>query len=157
MAVGRARVCRHTRTSACRAAALLRRSGEGLPQDALRLTWIRAPWWHLDCNCAKFRGAIVQNVETGNADVRGQLERILATYEEIDRRFGQVGGLGSVVALYEQIRRELARVSYDELDRMTQEIKGIIDALLKMDYELRKVNNLKVAFDAGTAGPGSAG
>lgn len=99
----------------------------------------------------------MQNVETGNADVRGQLERILATYEEIDRRFGQVGGLGSVVALYEQIRRELARVSYDELDRMTQEIKGIIDALLKMDYELRKVNNLKVAFDAGMTGPGGAG
>jgi hypothetical protein len=29
--------------------------------------------------------------------------------------------------------------------------------LLKMDYELRKVNNLKVAFDTGTAGTGSAG
>jgi hypothetical protein len=40
---------------------------------------------------------------------------------------------------------------------MTQEIKGIIDALLKMDYELRKVNNLKVAFDAGGTGPGGAG
>ena len=132
-------------------------SDEGLPQVALRLTCIRAPRWHLDCKCAKFRGSIVQNVETGNADVRGQLERILAAYEDIDRRFTQVGGLGSVMALYEQIRRELARVSYDELDRMTQEIKGIIDALLKMDYELRKVNNLKVAFDAGTAGPGSAG
>ena len=99
----------------------------------------------------------MQNIESGNADVRGQLERILATYEEIDRRFVQVGGVGSIVTLYEQIRRELARVSYDELDRMTQEIKSIIDALLKMDYELRKVNNLKVAFDAGVAGQGTAG
>jgi len=99
----------------------------------------------------------VQNVETGNIDVRGQLDRILATYEEIDRRFAQAGGLASVMGLYEQIRRELARVSYDELDRMTQEIKAVIDALLKMDYELRKVNNLKVAFDAGVAGLGSAG
>jgi hypothetical protein len=40
---------------------------------------------------------------------------------------------------------------------MTQEIKGVIDALLKMDYELRKVNNLKVAFDAGAVGTGSGG
>jgi hypothetical protein len=99
----------------------------------------------------------VQNVEIGNADVRGQLERILAAYGEIDRRFGAAGGVGSVVALYEQLRRELDRVSFDELDRMTQEIKQIIDALLKMDYELRKVSNLKVAFDAGTAGPGGGG
>ncbi len=99
----------------------------------------------------------MQNVETGNTEVRGQLERILATYEEIDRRFVQAGGLATVIGLYEQIRRELARVSYDELDRMTQEIKGVIDALLKMDYELRKVNNLKIALDAGSAGTGSGG
>jgi hypothetical protein len=99
----------------------------------------------------------VQNVETGNTDVRDQLERILTAYEEIDRRFVQAGGLATVIGLYEQIRRELSRVSYDELDRMTQEIKGVIDALLKMDYELRKVNNLKIAFDAGTVGTGSGG
>ena len=99
----------------------------------------------------------MQNVETGIVDVREQLERILIAYEDIDRRFTAAGGLGSVIALYEQIRRELGRVSYDELDRMTHEIKSAIDALLKIDYELRKVNNLKVAFDAGTAGPGGAG
>ena len=99
----------------------------------------------------------MQNVEAGSVDVRGQLERIVSAYEEIDRRFTSAGGLGNVLGLYEQIRRELARVSYDELDRMTHEIKAVIDALLKMDYELRKVHNLKVAFDAGTAGPGSGG
>ena len=99
----------------------------------------------------------MQDVEIGNVSVRGQLDRLLAAYEEIDRRFVQAGGLGSVLSLYEQIRAELGRVSYDELDRMTKEIKAVIDALLKMDYELRRVNNLKVAFDAGMAGPGSAG
>jgi len=99
----------------------------------------------------------VQNVDSGITDVRGQLERIVAAYDEIDRRFTGAGGLSSVLGLYEQIRRELGRVSYEELDRMTQEIKSLIDALLKMDYELRKVNNLKVAFDAGAAGPGSGG
>ena len=99
----------------------------------------------------------MQNVETASTAVREQLERIVAAYEDMNRRFGAAGGLGGVLALYEQIRGELGRISYDELDRMTQEIKGIIDALLKMDYELRKVNNLKIAFDAGTAGPGGAG
>jgi hypothetical protein len=98
----------------------------------------------------------VQNVEGASGDVRGRLDRIVAAYEEIERRFVDAGGLANVLALYEQIRRELARVSYDELDRMTQEIKTVIDALLKMDYELRRVNNLKVAFDAAAAGLGSA-
>ena len=99
----------------------------------------------------------MQNVETGTADVRGQIDRVLTSYHEIDRRYAAAGGLTSVVGLYEQIRRELDRVSYEELDRMTAEIKTAIDALLKMDYELRRVNNLKVAFDAGTVGPGGAG
>jgi hypothetical protein len=94
----------------------------------------------------------VQNFETDSADVRGQIERLVASYEEIDRRFHQVGGLGSVVSLYEQIRRELARVSYDELELMTEQIRGIIDALLKVDYELRRVSSLKVAFDPGVTG-----
>jgi len=37
---------------------------------------------------------------------------------------------------------------------MAVEIKAVIEALLKMDYELRKVHNLKLAFE--TRAPGSA-
>ncbi len=93
----------------------------------------------------------------GSDGVREVLDRILSSYEEIDRRFSTAGGLGSLLNLYEQVRRELERVSYEEIDRMTLEIKGVIEALLKMDYELRKVNNLKLAFDGrppGTSGTG---
>jgi len=43
-------------------------------------------------------------------------------------------------------------VSFDELDRMTLEIKSVIEALLKMDYELRKVHNLKLAFETRPTG-----
>ena len=68
----------------------------------------------------------------------------MSTYEEMDRRFMAAGGLGSLLNLYEQVRRELERVSFEELDRMTLEIKTVIEALLKMDYELRKVHNLKL-------------
>jgi hypothetical protein len=87
--------------------------------------------------------------------VRDLLDRILSSYEEMDRRFAPAGGIGSLLNLYEQVRRELDRVSYEELDRMTREIKTVIEALLKMDYELRKVHNLKLVFDARPVGSGT--
>ena len=96
--------------------------------------------------------------EIGTTDsVRERLDRILSSYEEIDRRFLAAGGLGTLLNLYEQVRRELERVSFEELDRMTHEIKTVIEALLKMDYELRKVHNLKLAFEARTSGTGMPG
>ena len=80
-------------------------------------------------------------------EVRELIERIFSSYDEIDARFTSAGGLGSILDLYEQIRRELERVSFQELDRMTGEIKNVIEALLTIDYELRKVQNLKLIFD----------
>jgi hypothetical protein len=90
----------------------------------------------------------VQETVANTDSVRDRLERIMSAYEDIDRRFLAAGGLGSLLNLYEQVRRELDRVSFEELDRMTLEIKTVIEALLKMDYELRKVHNLKLAFEA---------
>ena len=89
----------------------------------------------------------MEDTETRPEGIRDLLERIIASYEEISRRFAAAGGLASLLGLYEQVRRELDRVSYEELDRMAREIKGVIEALLKMDYELRKVHNLKLAFE----------
>ena len=89
--------------------------------------------------------------------VREVLDRVISAYEEIDRRFATAGGLSRLLSLYEQLQRELERVSYEEIDRMTGDIKGVIETLLTMDYELRRVNNLKLAFDAkqpGSGGPG---
>jgi hypothetical protein len=100
----------------------------------------------------------VQDIGTAIESVRDRLERIMSSYEDMDRRFIAAGGLGSLLNLYEQVRRELDRVSFEELDRMTLEIKTVIEALLKMDYELRKVHNLKLAFDARSAtAPGTLG
>ncbi|MFN8545946.1 MAG: hypothetical protein U0807_17320 [Candidatus Binatia bacterium] len=92
------------------------------------------------------------NELTPSEGVRELLDRILSSYDDLDRRFSTTGGVGSLLHLYDQVRRELEKVSYDELDRMTREIKTIIEALLKMDYELRKVHNLKLVFDARPAG-----
>jgi len=94
----------------------------------------------------------VQEIGTSTDGVRDRLERILASYEEMDRRFSAAGGLGSLLNLY-----ELERVSFEELDRMTLEIKAVIEALLKMDYELRKVHNLKLAFETRPPGAGALG
>jgi hypothetical protein len=99
----------------------------------------------------------VQDTLATADSVRDRLERIMSAYEEIDRRFVAAGGLGSLLNLYEQVRRELERVSFEELDRMTLEIKAVIEALLKMDYELRKVHNLKLAFETRSPKPSSLG
>jgi len=99
----------------------------------------------------------MHEVPTSTDGVRARLDSILASYEEMDRRFMAAGGLGSLLNLYEQVRRELERVSFEEIDRMTQEIKAVIEALLKMDYELRKVHNLKLAFEARTGAAGPVG
>ena len=81
-------------------------------------------------------------------EIRELIDRILSSYDEMDRRFTAAGGLRNLLRLYEQVRRELERVSFQELDRMTGEIKNVIEALLTIDYELRKVQNLKLVFDS---------
>jgi len=93
--------------------------------------------WHLICTPPKPSacGELVHEIGTGGENVRDRLERIMSAYEDMDRRFMAAGGLGSLLNLYEQVRRELERVSFDELDRMTFEIKNVIEALLTIDYE----------------------
>jgi hypothetical protein len=87
-------------------------------------------------------------------EIRSTLERILGTYDDIDRRLTTVGGLPALLELYERVRRELERVSFQEIDQVTAEIKDVIEALLKMSYELRKVHNLKLIFEAKTSASG---
>ena len=79
-------------------------------------------------------------------NVREHLERILGSYEEMNRRFAEVGGISKLLGLFEDVKRELERVSDQELERATGEIKSVVEDLLKVDYELRKVQNLKLLF-----------
>ena len=89
--------------------------------------------------------------------MRGALDRVLGAWGELDGRFAGGAGLGSVLELYEQVRRELDRVSYDELDRVGREIRTVVEALLQMDYDLRKIRNLKAAMEARDSSGGGAG
>ena len=80
-------------------------------------------------------------------NVREHLERILASYEDINVRFSGIGGIGKLLGLFEDVKRELERVSDQELERVTGEIRQVVEGLLKVDYELRKVQNLKLLFE----------
>jgi hypothetical protein len=103
------------------------------------------------------RNAEIQDRSTGVTDnVREHLERILASYEEINRRFTEVGGIGKLLGLFEDVKRELERVSDQELDRVTGEIKSVVEDLLKVDYEMRKVQNLKLLFEQRRGEAGSS-
>ena len=84
-------------------------------------------------------------------NVREHLERILASYEDINDRFSGVGGIGKLLSLFEDVKRELERVSDQELERVTGEIRQVVEGLLKVDYELRKVQNLKLLFEQRSA------
>jgi hypothetical protein len=84
------------------------------------------------------------------AGVQAVVGRALESYADLTRRFDAIGGLDRVFALYEQMRVELERVQFGEIDQTAQVIKEAIETLLKMDYELRRLNNLKVALGGGT-------
>ena len=75
------------------------------------------------------------------------LERVLGAYTGLKQRFEKAGGLREVLGLYEGLRGELAKVSQAELEGLTAEIKDLVEALLAIDYEIRKVQNLKLLFD----------
>jgi len=79
--------------------------------------------------------------------VREHLERILASYDQIGTRFASMGGLTRVLGLLEDVRRELEHVSEQDLERVTGDIKQVVESLLKVDYELRKIQNLKLLFE----------
>jgi hypothetical protein len=93
--------------------------------------------------------------------VREHLERILASYQQIGARFSSMGGITRVLGLLEDVRRELEHVSEQDLERVTGDIKQVVESLLKVDYELRKIQNLKLLFEqrSGTESraPGSHG
>ena len=87
----------------------------------------------------------------GSESIRDLAQRLLAAYEDLDRRFGQEGGLGALLELYDRVRGELDRVENDELTQMTAGIKSLVEALLRMDFELRTIQELKRVLAAARA------
>jgi len=85
------------------------------------------------------------------ADERPALDESVRTAEAafrtLDGLLSEVGGVTSVIQLYERVRVHLERIEYAELDRVAGEIRVAIERLLEMDGAVRKLNNLKVLFE----------
>lgn len=75
------------------------------------------------------------------------LGRATEAFRALDERLAGAGGLAPVVALYDRVRDEVRSLEYADLDRVATEIRAAIEALLRMDAAVRKLNNLKVMFD----------
>ena len=80
-------------------------------------------------------------------DLHEHFEQILGRYRDIDCKLESLGGIGRILEFFEGVKRELDAVSHEELERIAAEIKGVVESLLTLDYELRKVQNLKLLFD----------
>ena len=80
-------------------------------------------------------------------DVRKSFDRVLASYESISARFSDIGGIGKLLGVVEEAKRQLDRVSDAELQGVADEIKTVVEELLRVDYELRKIQNLNLLFD----------
>jgi hypothetical protein len=88
------------------------------------------------------------------ATLRDVLERVTRAWNGIDGSLAPSGGVARVLELYEQMRAGLGRLDFEDLDRAAADVKASVDALLTMDSDLRKLNNLKLLFEGRSAGPG---
>ena len=89
----------------------------------------------------------LRETEKVKDDVRKSFDRVLASYESISARFSDIGGIGKLLGVVEEAKRQLDRVSDVELQRVADQIKDVVEELLRVDYELRKIQNLKLLFD----------
>lgn len=90
---------------------------------------------------------------SGIEGIRELVQRVFGAYQELDQRLGGSGGIRGLVEVYERVREDVDRIDDEELVQLTRGIKGILEALLRMDYELRAIHRMKRAL-GGVGGPG---
>jgi|GEM_PF-5987470 len=93
-------------------------------------------------------GKLEPNVEipSGTETTRDLVQRVFAAYEDLDGRYGGAGGLRGVIERCERVRAELDAVSEDELRHVTSGIRQLLETLIRMDYELRTIQQVKRAL-----------
>lgn len=93
-------------------------------------------------------------METSSLEgIRDLVQRVFGAYQELDQRLGEGGGVRGLVATCERLRDDIDRIDSEELAQLTRGIKGVLEALLRMDYELRALLQVKRAL-AGVGSPG---
>lgn len=79
-------------------------------------------------------------------DMRRQTEDIIRYYGEIDRRIMHVGldGVVGLLELSKAMETALAVVAPQEIEWVTNEIRGLLDRLVQIDAELQQLKTLKL-------------
>jgi len=80
-----------------------------------------------------------------------QTDQLINFTREINRRIAESGvsGVEGLVALYDQLRNALAKVSAQELDWAQGEVNRVLESLKRLSDELTHLAALKAALQTG--------
>jgi hypothetical protein len=80
-----------------------------------------------------------------------QTDQLINFTREINRRIGESGisGVEGLVALYDQLRNALSKVSQQELDWAQGEVNRVLDSLKRLSEELNHLAALKASLETG--------
>jgi hypothetical protein len=80
-----------------------------------------------------------------------QTDQLISFTREINRRIGESGisGVEGLVAVYDQLRNALAKVSTQEIEWAQGEVHRLLDSLKRLSDELTHLAALKSALETG--------
>ena len=80
-----------------------------------------------------------------------QTDQLINFTREVNRRIADSGisGVEGMVALYDQLRGALAKVTPQELEWAQGEVTRVLETLRRLSEELAHLANLKAALDKG--------
>ena len=84
-------------------------------------------------------------------DMVRQTDHLINFTREINRRIADSGisGVEGLVALYDQLRAALAKVSPQELEWAQGEVNRVLESLKRLNDELQHLSALKSALETG--------
>ena len=80
-----------------------------------------------------------------------QTDQLINFTREINRRISESGisGVEGLVALYDQLRAALGKVSQNELEWAQGEVNRVLESLKRLSEELNHLSALKAALETG--------
>ena len=84
-------------------------------------------------------------------DMVRQTDHLINFTREINRRIADSGisGVEGLVALYDQLRNALAKVTPQELEWAQGEVNRVLESLKRLNDELQHLSALKSALETG--------
>ena len=84
-------------------------------------------------------------------DMVRQTDQLINFTREINRRIADSGisGVDGLVALYDQLRGALAKVSPQELEWAQGEVNRVLESLRRLSDELQHLSALKASLETG--------